>query len=77
MAEIEIKNHFKKSAGLPEFEEWQQNHPRGDLPNKETIAAMEEARRGEGLEKVTLEQMRKEWEEAEGPRKAKGVGRKD
>ncbi len=35
-----------------------------EIPNKQTIKAMEAARRGE-VEPVTLEQMRKEWEDAE------------
>jgi len=35
-----------------------------EIPNKETIKAMEEIRRGEGLEKVTLEDLKKQWDEA-------------
>jgi DNA-damage-inducible protein J len=35
-----------------------------EIPNKETIAAMEEVRKGEGLETVTLEDIRKQWNEA-------------
>jgi len=35
-----------------------------EIPNKETIKAMEETRRGEGLERVTLEDLKKQWDDA-------------
>ncbi|MBI5528009.1 MAG: type II toxin-antitoxin system RelB/DinJ family antitoxin [Deltaproteobacteria bacterium] len=35
-----------------------------EAPNARTVAAMRSADKGEGLRKITLEQLKKEWDEA-------------